>query len=110
MQEFNYPSDNNPEARAAEFRSMVSQQFRAGGERMTKLEEATEHNSERIESAINEIRAQRNDTAEMIELFQAMKGGMKVLGWIGLFAKWAAAIGAGLGLLAKLTNTPWPWK
>jgi hypothetical protein len=110
MQEFQYPSDNNPEARAAEFRAMVSQQFRTGGERMTKLEAATEHNSVAIEAATKQIQAQTEATAEMIELFQAMKGGMKVLGWIGLFAKWAAAIAAGVGLIMKLTGWSWPGK
>lgn len=110
MQEYVYPDENSPEIKSAEFRASVIAQFRAGSERMAKLEQATEHNSQALDAATKEIRAQREDTAEMIELFQAMKGGMKVLGWIGLFAKWAAAIAAGLGLLAKLTNTPWPWK
>lgn len=111
MQEYEHPpTGTDQEARAAAFRASVFSQFRAGSERMAKLEQATEHNSQALDAATKEIRAQREDTAEMIELFQAMKGGFKVLGWLGLFAKWVVAIGAGVGLLAKLTNTPWPWK
>jgi hypothetical protein len=110
MQELKYPSDNNAEARAADFRASVTHQLRLGGERMGRLEEATDHNSAAIEAATKEIRAQREDTAELIEIFKAVKGGLKVLGWVGLLARWGAAIGAGAALLAKLTNTPWPWK
>lgn len=77
---------------------------------MTKLEEATAHNSQALDAATKEIRAQREDTAEMIELFQAMKGGFKVLGWLGLLAKWGVAIVGGVGLIMKFTGVSWPGK
>ena len=32
------------------------------------------------------------DTAEMLDMFKALKGGIKVLGWLGVAAKWAASI------------------
>jgi tetrahydromethanopterin S-methyltransferase subunit B len=104
--DFSYlPSQLDP---AVEFRTQVFRQFHAGSERMAKLEQATEHNSQALDAATKEIQAQREDTAEMIELFKAMKGGFKVLGWLGLLAKWAVAISAGVGLLMKLTGWSWP--
>lgn len=105
-----YPSDNNPEARQAEFRSSVYHQFRIGGERMTRLEEATDHNTKVTSENTAEIRAMRAETAEMVEIFMAMKGGFKVLEWLGRLAKWAAAIAAGVGLLIKFTGYTPPWK
>lgn len=37
-------------------------------------------------------------TKEVVDLFSTLKGGFKVLGWIGNFAKWATGVGAALGL------------
>lgn len=105
-----YPSDNNPEARAAEFRTSVFHQFRAGAERMTQLEHAVEVNTRTTNENSAEIKAMRADTAEMVEIFMAMKGGFKVLEWLGRLAKWAAAIAAGVGLIVKLTGYTPPWK
>jgi hypothetical protein len=34
-------------------------------------------------------------TKELLEAFQSVKGGFKVLGWIGNMAKWVASISAG---------------
>ena len=32
------------------------------------------------------------NTAELLDLFKSVKGGFKVMGWLGRFAKWVAAI------------------
>lgn len=32
------------------------------------------------------------NTNEMVEMFKAMKGGLKVLGWFGTVAKWIGGI------------------
>lgn len=39
------------------------------------------------------------NTAEMIDLFRAAKGGFRVLGHIGSIVKWAAAVAASLAAL-----------
>lgn len=36
----------------------------------------------------------KSDTAEFLEIFKAMKGGVKTLGWLGNLAKWLAGLGA----------------
>lgn len=33
-----------------------------------------------------------NDTAEMLDIVKSVKGGFKVMGWLGTFAKWVAGI------------------
>lgn len=34
----------------------------------------------------------REDTSELVEMFKALKGGLKVLGWFGTMAKWVGGI------------------
>jgi hypothetical protein len=34
----------------------------------------------------------QKSTAELVEFWQAVQGGIKVLGWLGKFAKWFAGI------------------
>ena len=34
------------------------------------------------------------DTTELLDLFKSVKGGFKVMGWLGQFAKWIAGVGA----------------
>ena len=34
------------------------------------------------------------DTQELLDLFRSVKGGFKVMGWLGGFAKWVAGIAA----------------
>lgn len=34
------------------------------------------------------------DTNELLDLFKSVKGGFKVMGWLGQFAKWFAGIAA----------------
>lgn len=34
------------------------------------------------------------DTKELLDLFHSVKGGFKVMGWLGGFAKWVAGIAA----------------
>jgi hypothetical protein len=34
------------------------------------------------------------DTQELLDLFRAAKGGFRVVGWIGTFAKWSAGLAA----------------
>lgn len=60
----------------------------------------------RIEATLIEVR-------EVLGTVAALKGGLRVMGWLGTFAKWLAAIAAaGLLLLAALkfllTHTPPP--
>lgn len=67
---------------------------RAAEIRVDALEQAVAQITEGLQanSAVtNEIKA---DTAEMVEMWRAAKGGIKVLGWLGRFAKWFAAIAA----------------
>jgi hypothetical protein len=39
------------------------------------------------------------DVREILEMFEAVKGGLKVLGWLGAAAKWIAAVAAAVSAL-----------
>lgn len=39
------------------------------------------------------------DVRELLEIFQAVRGGFKVLGWLGTAAKWIAAVVGAAGAL-----------
>lgn len=39
------------------------------------------------------------DAREMLEIFQAVRGGFKVLGWLGAVAKWVGGVLGAVGAL-----------
>ena len=45
------------------------------------------------------------DTSELLEMFRSLKGGFKVMGWLGSFAKWVAAIGTAIAALYALIQS-----
>lgn len=53
--------------------------------RMTTVEKSVDKNTE-ITTGI------AGNTSELLDLFKSVKGGFKVMGWLGSFAKWVAAI------------------
>ena len=63
--------------------------------------EAIEGRLDKIEAAQRENTAAtlegNRDAREILEIFQAVRGGFKVLGWIGAAARWVAVIGGALG-------------
>lgn len=63
----------------------VTRRFEALEIRTTGVEKAVENNT-KITSGI------AGDTAELLDLFKSVKGGFKVMAWLGSFAKWVAAI------------------
>lgn len=56
-----------------------------------------------------QIREMHDSTDEMLQVFKAMKGGFKVLEWLGRLLKWFAAIVAGGAALCKLMGWNWPF-
>lgn len=55
--------------------------------RMTAVEQGVKENTV-LTSGIAE------GTTELLDLFKSVKGGFKVMGWLGNFAKWVAGIAA----------------
>ena len=45
------------------------------------------------------------DVRELLEIFQAVKGGFKVLGWLGTAAKWVAALVGAAGAVYAAWHT-----
>jgi hypothetical protein len=65
----------------------VSEALHAGQERMDRMESNIAAKTDAIMANVASTEAHRLETREMIEAFNAMKGGMKVLEQIGKAAK-----------------------
>lgn len=70
----------------------VDDQMLAGDERMTRIEAGLTENTVATQQVAD-------NTKDLVELFQAMKGALKVLNWLGKLAKPMAYI-IGLGTAA----------
>lgn len=66
----------------------------------TENRELLTQRMDRLEASVNEntrlTQGIKADTSEFLEVFNAVRGGFKVLGWLGNIAKWAAGLGAAL--------------
>lgn len=76
----------------AEFRAAVAVALHAGAARMQRIEDQLAENTKLTQSNTAASQAVRDRTDEMVEVFQAMKGGFRVLGWLGAAAKIVAPI------------------
>jgi hypothetical protein len=110
-------SDPKDAQSSAEFRTNVADALQAGSKRMARIEAALEQNTQQtIQNATQitqntaAIQAVHDRTNEMVELFTAMKGGFKVLGWLGQLVKWAApVVGAIAAARHAITGSWWPF-
>jgi predicted nucleic acid-binding protein len=75
-------------------------------DRLDAIEERLERGSDRMDAIERALKANteatlegNRDAREVLEIFQAVKGGIKVLGWIGVMVKWLAPL-ATLGVTA----------
>lgn len=62
--------------------------------RLDALEKRVEGIERGIEKNTEATLEGNRDAREILELFQNVRGGFKVLGWLGAAAKWVAAIAA----------------
>lgn len=63
----------------------VLRRFQVLEARMSDVEKGVQDNT-KITTGV------ANDTAEMLDIVKSVKGGFKVMGWLGTFAKWVAGI------------------
>jgi hypothetical protein len=73
----------------------VSEALHAGQERMDRMEAKIADNTEAILANTISTEAHRAETREMVEAFNAMKGGMQVLEQIGKIGRVLGGIAAG---------------
>ena len=52
--------------------------------------------SERMGLIEGKLEENTNMTAELLDIIQAVKGGFRVLGWLGIAGKWIGGIAAGI--------------
>lgn len=71
-------------------------------DRLQSIEERLQRGADRMDEMQEELSANTTVTTEVRDLLQTAKGGLKVLGWIGSFVKWAGGIAAGLAAIWAL--------
>lgn len=72
---------------------------RASDIRIDSLERSVQQVSEGLEQNTIITNGIKLSMDEGIEILNALKGGLKVMGWLGKFAKWVAAIAAGFAAI-----------
>ncbi len=80
-----------------DFRNYVAQSLRDGRERMDRIEQNMQVNTDATEAA-------RAGTQEVIDILTAVKGGLKVLGGLGTALKWIATVGGALATIWALAT------
>lgn len=83
----------------------VSEALHAGQERMDRMESNIAANTEAIQKNTESTEAHRAETREMLEAFNAMKGGFKVLEVIGKGAKVIGGIALAFSALVGAYHT-----
>lgn len=86
------------------FRTFVLMSLKAGKEQMARMEK---------EIALHTVNTAKikEDTSELIEILQAVKGGLKVLNVIGKSLKWLSVLAVAITTLRSRlpSNWQWPW-
>lgn len=81
-----------------EFKKAVLYQLSAGEKRMNGLDSRIAENTRLTQ----ELKA---DTGELLDIFKSIKGGIRVIGWIGAAAKWVGGLlGAALAIWAFIQS------
>lgn len=69
-------------------------------DRLAKIDQRLDKGSGRMDDIERELRENtaatlegNRDAREILEIFQAVKGGIRVLGWIGIAVRWVAGFG-----------------
>jgi hypothetical protein len=91
------PFDSDPEMRVRyeTFMNYVSEALHAGQERMDGMDQNIAANTEAIQKNTEAQAAHMDATREMVDAFNAMKGGMKVLEQIGRIGRVIGGMAAG---------------
>ena len=70
----------------------INQRFDDGSARMAEIERGQDAIARELEQTRKELHELRQQLADLLELFIAMKGAFKVLNWLGKLARPMAAI------------------
>lgn len=82
-----------------EFRARVAAALAAGEKRMDSMEAGIRAHTDEVKANTRLTEEIRADTKEFLEVFKAVKGGFKVLGWIGAFLKWLSGLAIAIGAI-----------
>lgn len=85
-----------------QWRGYVLKALDAGEKRMDSMDSKIDANTEKLESI-------DKNTSKFLEVFNAMEGGFKVLGWLGAGLKWITATITAFSLFWKMVTGRWPF-
>lgn len=77
-----------------EERECILRGLKANGDRITAVDERLDKGSRRMELFETELRENTTATLEIRDILQAARVGLKVLGGIGIAAKWLGTLAA----------------
>lgn len=85
----------SPEEASDAWRDYVCGELRTMGERLTQLE--------------GHITATKKSTEDLLGMFEACRGGFKVIGWMGKFVVWIGGILVGVTGIVTFWHTVSDW-
>lgn len=83
---------NNMPRTADDFQNYVAQSLRNGQARMDRIEADVKVNTE-LTAAL------KSDTQDVLDILTAVKGGLKVLGGLGMALRWLAVAGGSIATI-----------
>jgi hypothetical protein len=83
----------------------VDSRFEKGATRMDTLADLIDENRKAHAANAKALAENTKITKEIKETFDAVKGGFKVLGWIGVAVKWVGSIAGGVAAVFALYYT-----
>lgn len=93
------------DAEIQQLKDDVDSRFKKGATRMDTLEELIDENRKAHAANAKALAENTQITKEIKDTFDAVKGGFKVLGWIGYAVKWIGGIAGGLAAIYALYYT-----
>lgn len=91
------------------FKDYVADRLRTGERRMTGIEKLVEELRLKVEENTSLTARNKADTAEVLGILHAVKGGLKVVGWLGFAIKWTAAVATAGIVLYSAAKGHFPW-
>jgi hypothetical protein len=96
--------DRRAEDQTATRLAGIDDRLDKGSARMWDMSKQLDKQAERLDDLRDELAANTAATQDVRELLSVARGGLKVLGWLGVGAKWVGAVAAAITALWVLLH------
>jgi len=96
MDDLQTPAQPDPHAA---WRRSIDERFAAGSQRMDALQGGINQVAATVEGMADELAKNTEITTEVRDLMTTIKGGFRIVGWLGIAAKWVARVATAAGTL-----------